>query len=210
MSEESVPLDSIDLVSLAEALDDHGGMQWLFDPATGSTEPYLDPEWADPDLADDLETTDRVRIEPGSSRATYLVMVDFAEAVADRRSGDLLRRSLEGRGAFRRFRDTMHDFPELSQRWRTFERLSAERRALDWLMDHGYVDDGEASTAIDERAEQANEVLAEVAARSGLQIERDAVPSRWPDVVAEVGRGRPVTVTDGARVWATVEPVDRS
>ena len=38
--------------------------------------------------------------------------MDFTERVRDPRAHDLLERAIEGRGAFRRFRGTLFEFPE--------------------------------------------------------------------------------------------------
>jgi hypothetical protein len=45
-------------------------------------------------------------------RGTPTRTADFAEAVADPVAAERLTLALEGRGAFRRFRDTVHDQPE--------------------------------------------------------------------------------------------------
>ncbi|MET0661722.1 MAG: UPF0158 family protein, partial [Ilumatobacteraceae bacterium] len=74
-----------------------------------------------------------VPIEPYGSRAAYEDMATFASAVSDRRAADLLHRALEGRGAFRRFRDTLHEFEDLVDPWRAYAQARSEQRAIDWL-----------------------------------------------------------------------------
>jgi hypothetical protein len=41
--------------------------------------------------------------------------VDFTERVRDPRAHDLLERAIEGRGAFRRLKDTLFEFPQLRE-----------------------------------------------------------------------------------------------
>jgi hypothetical protein len=58
-----------------------------------------------------------VEIDARGSRLAYEDMAEFAESVGEARAADLLQRALSGRGAFRRFRDTLHDFEELVPHW---------------------------------------------------------------------------------------------
>jgi len=90
-------------------------------------------------------------IEPLPSREAYDDLADFTERVRDRRARDLLERAIAGRGAFRRFKDTLFDFPELREAWFAFHDARMERRALAWLADEGVVDEAAASRAIDDR-----------------------------------------------------------
>ncbi len=143
-------LKAIDLKSLCEALEDHSDdTEWWFDPQTGEVEPWPS------DLAaiDDLEEThpadrDWIRVEPLPSRESYEDLVDFTEGVRDPRARDLLERAIAGRGAFRRFKDTLFEFPELRQAWFGFHDARMERRALRWLGDEGLVDEDVAERAI--------------------------------------------------------------
>ena len=65
-------------------------------------------------------------------------MAEFAAAVGDRRAADLLQRALLGRGAFRRFRDTLHDFPISSRTGRRTPAARAETRAIEQTLDAGH------------------------------------------------------------------------
>ena len=48
-------------------------------------------------------------------------MADFAEAISDDRAGRRLARAIQGRGAFRRFRDELHEeHPDLVPAWYAF------------------------------------------------------------------------------------------
>ena len=56
-------------------------------------------------------------------------MAEFVAAVHHRRAADLLDRAISGRGAFRRFKDTLFEFPELRDTWFRFRDARARRRA---------------------------------------------------------------------------------
>jgi hypothetical protein len=72
-------------------------------------------------------------------------MADFAEAITDERAGRRLTRAIQGKGAFRRFRDKLHqEYPELLPAWHAFRDVRAKRRAVQWLVDNSLIDDGAA------------------------------------------------------------------
>lgn len=145
-------LTAVDLKSLCEALEDHSDYtEWWFDPTTGAIEPWP----SDLSTIDEEEEThpadrDWIHVEPLPSHDGYDNLVDFTERVRDPRARDLLERAIAGRGAFRRFKDTLFEFPELREAWFSFHDARMERRALRWLADEGLVDEDVADRAIDE------------------------------------------------------------
>ena len=73
-------------------------------------------------------------------------MADFAELITDERAGRRLARTIQGKGAFRRFKDELQEeYPELLSAWYEFRDVRAERRAVDWLADNSLIDDEAAS-----------------------------------------------------------------
>lgn len=146
-------LKQFDLRSLAEALEDHSDMnEWWLDPTNGQVEPWV----ADPGFADEVGEAhpaerDWVRLEAIPSRDSYGDMEDFIARVRDAKARDLLERAIAGRGAFRRFKDTLFDFPELREAWFRFHDVRMERRALQWLADAGLLDQTAAAQAMHER-----------------------------------------------------------
>jgi hypothetical protein len=200
-------LSEIALDELAMALDDHGDWtEWWFDPATGNTIPSMDP--AVSGIDDDVDLDDMIHISPRPSRVAYDAMVEFADAVADPRTSDLLQRALVGKGAFRRFRDTLYDFAELGERWREFEQLAAELRALDWLEEQDLVDPDELREAMRDRRERAAAVLAEVGTDDSPRFDRGEVPQRWIEITALLDAGTSVVVTHDGAPWCIVSPTD--
>lgn len=151
-------LDRVDLGMLAEALEDHSySTEWWFDPAIGESIPKSeDMSWDEYDV-DDPERL--IWIEPGFSSQGYADMEDFIALVADPRARDLLARAIAGRGAFRRFKDTLYEFDDLRQAWFAFRDARAERRALAWLRDQGLVDEHAVDAAIEARPDPESELL---------------------------------------------------
>lgn len=155
-------LHQVDLRSLAEALEDHSPeSSWWFDPDTGDSEPRLDPPDAD-DGAEDPRDQGRIPIEPIPSRDAYADMEAFIGRVLDKRARNLLERAIAGRGAFRRFKDTLLEFPDLRQTWFAFHDARMERRAIEWLADQGLVERRHAER---ELAAREDPDLPELAAR---------------------------------------------
>lgn len=155
-------LKDVDLASLCEALEDHSwDHEWWFHPASGQVEPWT----ADPDFAAEVgeeHPHDRgfVRIEPLPSSEGYRDMEEFIARVRDPRARDLLVRAIAGRGAFRRFKDTLLEFPELREAWFRFRDARVRRRAVEWLAGEGFVDREAAGQAA---SEWPDPVLPEIA-----------------------------------------------
>jgi hypothetical protein len=69
-------------------------------------------------------------------------MADFAEAITDDRAGRRLARAIQGKGAFRRFKDELcEEHPDLLPAWYAFCDARATRRAVRWLADNSLIDD---------------------------------------------------------------------
>jgi hypothetical protein len=134
-------LEKVDRRSLAEALEDQSSeTTWWFDPDTGDSEPYLDPVYTGLDEEEHPSDRGLIAIEPIPSQDAYGDMEDFIGRVRDPRARDLLERAIAGRGAFRRLKDTLLDFPDLRQAWFAFHDARMERRAIEWLADQGLIE----------------------------------------------------------------------
>jgi hypothetical protein len=142
-------LKNVDLADLAEALEDHSyEHSWWLDPETGEIVLWSDyfEERGD---ADPAERGLRL-IDPTPSHEGYADMQDFIQRVRNPQARASLERAIVGRGAFRRFKDTLLDFPELRETWFRFHDARAQRRAISWLGDEGLVDQAVAERAIAE------------------------------------------------------------
>jgi predicted nucleotidyltransferase len=146
-------LEAVDLKSLCEALEDHSDdTEWWFDPETGQVEPWP----SDLSAIDEPEETHPaergwILAGPVPSHESYEDLVDFTERVNDPRARDLLERAIAGRGAFRRFKDTLFEFPELREAWFSFHDARMERRALRWLAVQDLVNQDVLERAINDR-----------------------------------------------------------
>lgn len=129
--------DRIDLDSIGEALEDHSyDHKWWLDPNSGEVQVSTDFDGNDEQLSD----AGLIPIEAIASHESYQDLLEFTSSVRDPRVRDLLERAIAGRGAFRRFKDTLFEFPELRQTWFAFHDARILRRALRWLADENVID----------------------------------------------------------------------
>jgi hypothetical protein len=141
--------EQVDLADLALALEDHSrDHKWWFDRASGAVEPRFEARFGENDAAGGL-----VSIEPVPTGIGYADMEDFVSRVRDPRAHHLLERAITGRGAFRRFKDALLEYPELRRAWFAFHDVRGERRAIEWLLERGLVDPVAARAALDRRPE---------------------------------------------------------
>ena len=69
-------------------------------------------------------------------------MADFAAGISNGAAGQQLTRSLQERGAFSRFKNELYErCPELIWAWHAWRDARAQRRAIEWLLDQGLIDD---------------------------------------------------------------------
>jgi len=102
--------------------------------------------WPQPVLEDAVETGEDEELEAPwwlpveceGSRAGYRDMQDFIAAVPGEDRRDRLAIAIEGRGAFRRFKDVLSRWPEEFQRWYAFSEERQRGRARAWLTAAGY------------------------------------------------------------------------
>ncbi len=62
-------------------------------------------------------------------------MQAFIATVEDEHLAELLEVAINGKGAFRRFKDVLLNYPEERERWFEFRDSRMEERALEWLDD---------------------------------------------------------------------------
>jgi len=147
---KKLELERIDLEQLCHALEDHSDLSsWFIDTETGKLHLLSDGMWDGEDAGVDFEPPDDCRgIEPVDSRESYDDLAAFTAMVSDPRARELLERAIAGRGAFRRFKDTLAEFPDLRAAWFTFHDTRLERRAIEWLRDEGLISGDEADRGI--------------------------------------------------------------
>jgi hypothetical protein len=62
-------------------------------------------------------------------------MQDFIATVKDERLSELLEVAINGKGAFRRFKDALLNYHEERERWFQYRDDRTQERALEWLDD---------------------------------------------------------------------------
>jgi len=137
-------LSSLDLEEIASALADQSADEhrWVINPATGEILFWTSDAGIDGETPVDLDELDMTIIDPLPSYIWYRDMADFAELVQDERAGRRLARAIQGRGAFRRFKNELYEeYPFLLPAWHAFYDARARRRAVQWLADNSLIAD---------------------------------------------------------------------
>jgi hypothetical protein len=78
-----------------------------------------------------------VEIPSQDSHEGFRDMQDFIGTVGNESLRERLWDAIQGRGAFRRFRDILGRYPEERERWFEFEQDCSMQRIMDWLADRG-------------------------------------------------------------------------
>jgi hypothetical protein len=82
------------------------------------------------------EELDRYELIPkAESYEGYRDMQAFITTVEDDHLSELLEVAINGKGAFRRFKDVLLNYPEERERWFQFKDDRMKERALEWLDD---------------------------------------------------------------------------
>jgi hypothetical protein len=96
------------------------------------------PEWMKSFAPDALGIVDGpegryTAIPSKPSYEVYNWMVDFADNVPDDHLGEKLIIALDGKGAFRRFKNVLEDYPDYREKWFQFEQERLDRDIGEWL-----------------------------------------------------------------------------
>ncbi|GAA3871633.1 hypothetical protein GCM10022381_13400 [Leifsonia kafniensis] len=118
----------------------------LFDPVTGDVYIIGGGEvlgLENPDIDPDAEGW--IRIDGDESWTGYRDMEDFTAAVNDPVARERLERSLDGRGAFLRFKNQIAEISEALRRsWFAYSDAVVEIRVIDWLVQIDLISEAEA------------------------------------------------------------------
>lgn len=133
----AVDLDQLSSLLEGDATMSSGG---LLDLHSGESMPQeaLDPAVVGEDYAVDVEEDpDRwLHVDCLGSRDGWRDMAAFAQRQRSAQLRERLERAIEGRGAFRRFRDVIHE-EDLATQWYAFANDRQAGRARQWLADEG-------------------------------------------------------------------------
>ena len=141
--QRSLPVDLDELVDVLEGDPVAGGGR--IDLHTGDVWPAavfeygIESEDEGEDVEEDLGDGERwLWVVSEGSRAGYRDMELFVAGVAEPDLAERLARALEGRGAFRRFRDELTRWPDLQDRWYVYSAERRRGRARAWLAAEGF------------------------------------------------------------------------
>jgi hypothetical protein len=108
-----------------------------FNSKTGAVEHFMhnlgDQENAR--IAEADANADLVKIAPVTTDVRYSIMSDFIGSVEDINFAGRLRTAISGKGAFKRFRETVDEDDAMRRRWMAYRTKRHYHIALDWL--HG-------------------------------------------------------------------------
>jgi hypothetical protein len=108
-----------------------------FNSMTGAVEHFMhnlgDQENAR--IAEADANADLVKIAPVTTDVRYSIMSDFIGSVEDINFAGRLRTAISGKGAFKRFRETVDEDDAMRRRWMAYRTKRHYHIALDWL--HG-------------------------------------------------------------------------
>lgn len=130
----------VDLESLASALEgDPGQGNGAIDLTTGEVWQGIGGAYFEPEEDLDFDDPDRWLLVPcEGSRDGYRDMERFIADVEDPGAADRLSIAIEGRGAFRRFRNQLNRWPELETQWYAYSDERQRGRAREWLAGEGF------------------------------------------------------------------------
>ncbi len=146
---------AIDMDALVQAIRNSrqsGGTSWYLDVETGrvlGVDSNLLSSLENSDDLDGITRYDReqlqqaeqilynpdryIPVEGLSTEDLNRMMSEFLETVGDAELRQLLQSSAQGKGAYRRFRETLARYPQEMQRWVEFEKKAVLEFAQDWL-----------------------------------------------------------------------------
>ena len=114
----------------------------MIDPRTGEIALWTSDTGIDGENPDELDELDLILIDPLPPHVWYRDMADFSVGISDRGAGERLSRCLEGKDAFRRFKNELYQrHPDLISPWHTLRDARARVRTVQWLADEGLIEE---------------------------------------------------------------------
>ena len=131
----------IDIDELCNVMEDHSfDNEYYLDLETGEilfVSEYMNDEVIDIKNRIEEEYERFEQIPQVESYEGYRDMEDFIATVDNNRLVDLLEVAIQGKGAFRRFKDVLLNYPDEEEKWFQFQDSRIEERALEWLDEIG-------------------------------------------------------------------------
>jgi len=133
----------VDLQELRFAMEDASyEHRYFLDTETGElilVSELFDDEEAERQLTeiDEAEPGRYLQVPRADSREGYDDMQAFIDTLSDEHLQELLNVAIQGRGAFRRFKDVLARHPAEQQRWFDLQAAPLDTRAREWLAKEG-------------------------------------------------------------------------
>ncbi len=144
----------VDVEEVAMIMDNHDrfGTQYYLDKETGETVAIPDeivialeqedfredlPKWelellpVAKEISEGSERYEEIPVRP--SGEAYRIMVDFTNSMRNPGLRSKLESAQHGRGAFRRFKDALREFPDVEKEWFRFKAEKDKEGVKDWL-----------------------------------------------------------------------------
>jgi hypothetical protein len=104
-------------------------------------EPHI-PDWMTDEMEMILEIlldeSERyIRIPERQNRIAYQSMSAFLDTIEDPLLREELSAALNGKGAFRKFKDTLIRFPRERKRWHSYNAKTMKKESIEWLTSLG-------------------------------------------------------------------------
>lgn len=97
------------------------------------------PQWQQDELKEALEVIvnweNYVELPSKFDIDEYSIMEEFCDYVSNSQKGDALRNAIRGRGAFRKFKDTIERF-NIEDSWYKFKEEAFRKIAVEWCEDN--------------------------------------------------------------------------
>ncbi len=127
----------IDTDMLICALEDHNfEVHYYLDIKTGEIVTLTDLDIPEEDELRESLDKDKDRyiyIEPIDSRESYAIMERFVYQLPEGKSKNNLTEALKQRKPFRQFKDTLHDYPDIREKWFQYHNQEIKKIAREWL-----------------------------------------------------------------------------
>ena len=128
-------LDRQDLIlALTSNLGEHDAAYYL-DTEAGELILFCEDFKADPSygIPEDIAVNPRyLEIIPFRSHDTFPLMEDFVSTLPEGEIANRLTKALEGKKPFRRFKDTLYDYPDIQDKWYQFEDAALTKMTETW------------------------------------------------------------------------------
>jgi hypothetical protein len=135
----AVPLDELAIILEGDALSGGGRIDLQTGEVWHAAAIEYEREMSGQDPEEDEPDPNRwLYVDCEGSRSGYRDMELFIGTVSDPDRADRLEIAIQGRGAFRRFKDVLNRWPDEVERWRAFSEDRERGRARSWLAARGY------------------------------------------------------------------------